>query len=168
MRGRGNRGGSNQSNRGGNRNNSGNRGGNRDESNVQTAECGTFVGLCEGNAIFQLSTKDRAVPFTKTFLYDAKKNKVGEIKDVFGPLDKVQFVMEPINPSFVNTLKEGSKIYAPADRLRPESFFLSDQNARRGGGRGGKKGGGNRGGNRGGGRGGNRGGNRGGRGNRRF
>lgn len=168
---RGGRGGSRDNFRGGNRGNkfqgNGGRGNDRsrydDGNGIQTVECGLYDGMCEGNPIFKLNTRDKSVPFTGTFIYDSKKNKIGTVKDVFGPLDKVYFSMEVNSPSVTSSLKEGSKVYAPADRLKSEEFFLSDQNSRRGG-RGGKRGGGGPRGRRGGGgqRGGGRGGNRGG------
>ena len=125
--------------RNGGRGNFGRRG-DRDDSNVKTVECGSFVKLCQGDAIFKISTADNTIPFTKTFLYDSKKNKVGTVKDVFGPLDDVSFVLQANDPNFAKNLKVGDKIYAPEDRLRNEEFFCADQNSRKG--KGGKRGGG--------------------------
>ena len=117
-------------------------------------EIGKFSYLCRDTAVYKLTSKE--VPLTQTFLFDSKNNKLGKIADVFGPLDNVFFNLEPNEKSFLNSLKEGDKIYAPNDRLRSESFFLDDSTGKkpRGGSRGGRGGrGGNRGGNRGGGRG---------------
>lgn len=186
---RGARGGSRDNFRGGNnRNNrfqgSGGRGGSDrskyDDGNaVKTVECGIYDGACEGLALFRLTTRDKSVPLNGSFVYDSAKNKIGTIKDVFGPLDKVCFSVELANPA--TALAEGARVYAPAERLKSEAFYLSDQNSRRGGKRGGRggnrggsrggrggRGGGGRGGNRGGAGGGNRGGNRGGGRGRRF
>lgn len=172
MSGRGgfnNRGRGSFNNRGGGGANRGRQGGGgrrfEDDSNVQTVECGTFDSRCGESAIFKLSTSDGVVPLTQTFLYDDKKNKIGKIKDVFGPMDKVYFEMGPLDDksSIPQNLKEGSKVYAPENRLHPPSFYTDDQPKRGGGGRGGR-GGGGRGGRGGGGRGGRGGGGRGGRG----
>lgn len=172
MRGRGgsgNRGGGNFNRGGGNRGGGGG-GGNRgrqeygnkrfdDDQNLQTVECGTFDYVCNGNAIFKLSNPDKKVPLTKTFLYDSNQNKIGLIKDVFGPMDNVYFEMEP-NEGILDTLKPGYKVFAPIKRINPASFYTEDQQPRRRGG------GGGRGGRGGGGRGGRGGGNRCGRGGR--
>jgi hypothetical protein len=48
----------------------------------------------------------------------------------------VYFSFEPSDASFLSKLHEGDKIFAPADRLKPEAFFLSDGPPARRGGRG--------------------------------
>lgn len=172
MRGKGN---FNRGGRGGGGGQGGNRGrggGNRqgnyrrndDDANVQTQECGIFDYLCNGSAVFKLCSADKVVPLTQTFLYDSNNNKIGKIKDVFGPMDNVYFEMEP-NEGVLQNMKAGTKVYAPVNRLHPQSFYTDEQQPKRGGGRGGGRGGrggGGRGGRGGGG--GGRGGFRGGRG----
>lgn len=143
--------------RGGGGRGGGNRGG-RDFDNGPTIEAGTFLRLCNGTAVYKLSSPNNVVPLTQTFLFDKNNNKVGKVADVFGPLTDVYFNCEPFDKSFLNGLKEGDKIFAPQDRLKAESFFVEDAAPKRGG-----RGGGGRGGRGGGGRGG-RGGRGGGRG----
>ena len=174
MRGRG-RGGNDRGGRGGRGGNDrGGRGGNfRDEGEV--IEVGTFDHLhLDSAAVFRLSSADKLVPLTKTFVYNEKKEKVGTIKDVFGPLDDVYLLVEPNDQSYLKSLKEGTKLFAPKNRMKAEDFFVEANQPKRGGGggkkrgggggRGGRGGGGGRGGS--GGRGGRGGGARGGRGGR--
>ena len=134
--------------------------GGRNFDNGNQVEVGTFHHLANGTAVYALSTKDGHVPLTQTFLFNDRKEKVGKIGDVYGPLTEVYFNCVPEDEKFLNGLKEGDKIYAPEDRLKPESFFVDDAPKPRGGGRGGARGG------RGGGGRGGRGGGRGGRGGR--
>ena len=139
---------------------------NDDDANVQTQECGIYDSICNGTPIFKLCTSDNVVPLTQTFLYDSNNNKLGKIKDVFGPLDNVYFQMEP-NEGVLQSIKAGTKVYAPVNRCKPQAFYLEDQQPKRGGGGGGRGGGrGGRGGRGGGGRGGGAGGRGGGGGGR--
>ena len=146
--------------RGGSR--GGSHGGRQDygRSSGQNVECGTFLYLCEDKAVFKLSTSDKLVPPTKTYLFDAQGNKLGIVDDVFGPTTDVKFTLAADSQNTIQKFKENDKIYAPQERLKTESFFASTQNQRRGG-RGGGRGaprGGGRGAPRGGSRGGPRGG----------
>lgn len=138
-----------------------------DRPRSENIEAGIFVRKSNGTGVFKLSTSNGNVPLTQTYLFDSHNNQVGKIQDVFGPLDDVYFNLAPEDPKYLDTLKEGDKIFCPSDRCHEEAFYINDQPTKRGGrggGRGGQRGGG--GGGRGGrgsfgGRGGNRGGGRG-------
>jgi hypothetical protein len=43
----------------------------------------------------------------------------------------VYFSLEPTDPSFLTNWRVGSKVFAQADRLKPEAFFLGDGPAAR-------------------------------------
>ena len=151
--GRGGFGGGRGGNFGGRGGRGGDRGG-RGFDNGPTKEVGKFVYLANDTAVYKLSSADKSVPLTQTFLFDAQSTKVGKVGDVFGPLTDVYFNCVPEDKNFLKGLKEGDKIFAPQDRMKSESFFLEDQPKRGGGGRGGARGGhggrGGRGGSRGG------------------
>ena len=154
----GGRGGGNRGNFNGNRGNNRNfdRGG-RNFDNSNQVEVGKFHHLANGTAVYELSSKDNLVPLTQTFLFNERKEKVGKIGDVYGPLTEVYFNCVPEDEKFLNGLKAGDKIYCPEDRLHPESFFVDDApKSARGGGRGGRGGRGGGRGRGGGGRGGGR------------
>jgi H/ACA ribonucleoprotein complex subunit 1 len=111
----------------------------RDDSSPANVEAGQFVRIVEGAAVYRLTSAGGVVPLTQTFLFDARSRRVGRVKDVFGPLGEVYFSMEPGDGAPLGEPRPGDKVFAPADRLRAEAFFLADAPPRgRGGGRGGR------------------------------
>ena len=65
--------------------------GGRNYDNGNIVEVGVFHHLSKDCAVFTLTSKDHLVPLTQTFLFNERKEKIGKIGDVYGPLTDVYF-----------------------------------------------------------------------------
>ncbi|KAJ4910665.1 H/ACA ribonucleoprotein complex subunit [Raphanus sativus] len=98
-------------------------GGSRDEGPPsQVVEVATFLHACEGEAVTKLCQEK--IPRFNAPIYLQNKTKIGNVDEIFGPMNESLFSIKMMEGIVATSYAEGDKFYIDPFMLFPLSKFL--------------------------------------------
>eukprot|EP01133_Synstelium_polycarpum_P002526 gene2526-2889_t len=114
----------------------------------QVVELGQFTHICEETIVCKLTNVD--IPKFNCKLFTESKNKIGQVDEIFGPINQVYFSAKLDSGVQASSFKSGDKVFVDTYSLLPLRSFLEEPKKvakgekpafKAGGGRGGARGG---------------------------